>query len=163
MLLRLDMQAGHGMGSTANQRNNGGGHLQLLAVANGQGGTKARATQADIIQQSQPSDWRALDPDNTVVMEIQGQTVVMELARALPPARGQHQDTDPQGLLHRFCRGARSRQPRCQWADPADDDKPESKTSKALGSAWTNCRPEFTIAYQGLPISRLPTRMAGHP
>ena len=33
-------------------------------------------SQADIIKNAAPGDWRRLDPDNTLVMELQGKPVI---------------------------------------------------------------------------------------
>ncbi len=157
VLLRLDMQAGHGMGSTANQRNAMAADIySFLLWQMGKVAQKPEPTQADIIQQSQPSDWRALDPDNTVVMEIQGQTVVMELAPRFAPQHVANIKTLTREGYYTGSAVVRVQDNYVtQWADPADDDKPESKSKqKPLGSALDKLPAEFTIAYQGLPISR---------
>lgn len=44
-----------------------------------------RATVADLIKASTPSDWRALDPENTLYMEVAGGRVVIELAPRFAP------------------------------------------------------------------------------
>ena len=40
---------------------------------------------ADLIESSQPSDWRPLDPENTLYLELSSQRVVIELAPAFAP------------------------------------------------------------------------------
>lgn len=40
---------------------------------------------ADVVKASQPADWRALDPDNTMVLELPAGRVVIELAPAFAP------------------------------------------------------------------------------
>ncbi|MGZ8290245.1 MAG: hypothetical protein ACXWU7_13745, partial [Telluria sp.] len=40
----------------------------------------AKPTVADIIKSSKASDWRALDPENTLYMELPGGRVIIELA-----------------------------------------------------------------------------------
>jgi prolyl oligopeptidase len=157
VLLRLDMQAGHGMGSTANQRNAMAADIySFLLWQMGKVVQKPEPTQGEIIQQSQPSDWRALDADNTVVMEIQGQTVVMELAPRFAPQHVANIKTLAREGYYTGSAVVRVQDNYVtQWADPADDDKPESKAKqKTLGSALAKLPAEYTTAYQGLPISR---------
>ena len=40
---------------------------------------------ADLIESSKPSDWRPLDPENTLYLELNSQRVVIELAPAFAP------------------------------------------------------------------------------
>jgi peptidylprolyl isomerase len=151
------MQAGHGMGSTANQRNAMAADIySFLLWQMGKVVQKPEPTQGEIIQQSQPSDWRALDADNTVVMEIQGQTVVMELAPRFAPQHVANIKTLAREGYYTGSAVVRVQDNYVtQWADPADDDKPESKAKqKTLGSALAKLPAEYTTAYQGLPISR---------
>ena len=109
VLLRLDMQAGHGMGSTANQRNAMAADIYSFLLWQMGKVAKARAhagrDHPAIATQrlARPGRQHRGHGD-------QGQTVIMELAPRFAPARGQHQDPDPRGLLHRFCRGARAGQ-----------------------------------------------------
>ena len=44
-----------------------------------------RPTVADVIKDSKPSDWRALDPENTLYMDVAGGRVVIELAPRFAP------------------------------------------------------------------------------
>jgi peptidylprolyl isomerase len=57
----------------------------LLVGPAAQAAQPSRTSQADIIKQSAPSDWRRLDPENTLVMEINGQQVILELAPRFAP------------------------------------------------------------------------------
>lgn len=50
---------------------------------------KYRSAQ-EILAQSPASDWRTLDPSNTLYMDLEGGTVVIELAPAFAP---EHVDT----------------------------------------------------------------------
>jgi cyclophilin family peptidyl-prolyl cis-trans isomerase len=45
-----------------------------------------KPTLADVIKGSKPSDWRALDPENTLYMELPTGRVIMEMAPAFAPA-----------------------------------------------------------------------------
>jgi hypothetical protein len=44
-----------------------------------------KASVTDIVKASKPSDWRALDPDNTLYMEMPWGRVVIELAPTFAP------------------------------------------------------------------------------
>lgn len=59
--------------------------LALAGFSMAHAAQPVRVSQADIIKNSAPGDWRRLDPENTVVMEINGQSVVMELAPRFAP------------------------------------------------------------------------------
>jgi cyclophilin family peptidyl-prolyl cis-trans isomerase len=45
----------------------------------------AKATLADVIKASKPADWRPLDPDNTLYMELPAGRVVIEMAPTFAP------------------------------------------------------------------------------
>jgi len=45
-----------------------------------------KPTVADVLKASKPADWRALDPENTVYMDLPTGRVIMELAPAFAPA-----------------------------------------------------------------------------
>ncbi|GLR15321.1 peptidyl-prolyl cis-trans isomerase [Chitinimonas prasina] len=115
----------------------------------------AQRTPADIIKQSAASDWRPLDGQNTLVMELNGGQVIFELAPRFAPrhaanirklARNGYYD----GLAvirvqDNFV---------TQWGDPVDEEKEPAKV-KPLGDAEAKLPAEFSIAYRGLPIARL--------
>jgi peptidylprolyl isomerase len=98
-----------------------------------------RPTVADIVKASQPSDWRALDPENTLYMELPAGRVVIELAPDFAPntaaniralAREQYYD----GLAI-----IRSQDNYVvQWGDP-DEDHP-----RPLKKAAMKVKAEFT-------------------
>src|SRR5438105_3624903 len=51
---------------------------------------KKPATMADILAASQPADWRPLDPNNTLYLELAAGRVVLELAPAFAPKHVQN-------------------------------------------------------------------------
>jgi hypothetical protein len=58
----------------------------LLAIASGLlAAPEKPKTMADVLARSTPSDWRALDPENTLYLELATGRVVIELARAFAP------------------------------------------------------------------------------
>src|SRR3954469_21833748 len=46
---------------------------------------EAARTMADVLATSKPTDWRALDPENTVYMDLPSGRVVIELAPQFAP------------------------------------------------------------------------------
>jgi cyclophilin family peptidyl-prolyl cis-trans isomerase len=111
-------------------------------------------SQADIIKQSAPSDWRRLDPENTLVMEINGQPVILELAARFAPRHVANIRTLAREGYYTGSAVVRVQDNYVtQWADPVDEEKDKDKT-KPLGSALAKLPAEFSIAYVGLPLTR---------
>jgi peptidylprolyl isomerase len=118
----------------------------LLASTNS---IAAGKTMADVLAASQPSDWRPLDPQNTLYMDLAKGRVVIELAPQFAPnhvaniralARGKYFD----GLAI-----VRSQENYVvQWGDP-DAKKPFGEAKKSLA-------PEFTRPAPGLKFTVLP-------
>lgn len=118
----------------------------LLASANSNAAGK---TMADVLVASQPSDWRPLDPLNTLYMDLPTGRVVIELSPQFAPnhvaniralARGRYFD----GLAI-----VRSQDNYVvQWGDP-DAKKPFGEAKKTLA-------PEFTRPAAGLEFTVLP-------
>src|SRR5688572_26056952 len=118
----------------------------LLASANS---IAAGKTMADVLAASQPSDWRPLDPQNTLYMDLPTGRVVIELAPQFAPnhvaniralARSKYFD----GLAI-----VRSQENYVvQWGDP-DAKKPFGEAKKSLA-------PEFTRPAAGLKFTVLP-------
>ena len=61
------------------------GALAAMAGAAGAAELAPKATLADVIKGSKPSDWRALDPQNTMYLELPAGRVVIEMAPAFAP------------------------------------------------------------------------------
>lgn len=113
-----------------------------------------RTSQADIIKQSAPSDWRRLDPDNTLVMEVQGRPVIIELAPRFAPRHVANIRTLAREGYYTGSAIVRVQDNYVtQWADPADEEKEKDKL-KPLGTALAQLPAEFSIAYKGLPLTR---------
>jgi peptidylprolyl isomerase len=109
----------------------------------------AARTMADVIAASKPSDWRSLDPENTLYMEIPTGRVVIELAPQFAP---QHAANVRALVREGFFDGLaiiRSQDNYVvQWGDP--DDKRQPVKAKATIPA------EFTRSAQGLKFTALP-------
>jgi peptidylprolyl isomerase len=109
----------------------------------------AARTMADVIAASKPSDWRTLDPENTLYMEIPAGRVVIELAPKFAP---QHAANVRALVREGFFDGLaiiRSQDNYVvQWGDP--EDKRQPVKAKATVPA------EFTRSAQGLKFTALP-------
>jgi peptidylprolyl isomerase len=104
---------------------------------------------AELLAASPASDWRMLDPENTIVMEIASGRVVMELAPDFAP---RHVANIRMLVRQKYFDGlaiVRSHDNYVvQWGDP--DEK------RDFGAAKTSLPPEFTRAAAGLAFSALP-------
>lgn len=115
---------------------------------------KARSMQ-EILDASQPSDWRTLDPANTVYLDLEraGGRVVIELAPAFAPAHVANIQT----LAHEgYWDGLSINRSQdnfvVQWGDPAEDDSQR----KPLGGAKAKVPAEFTRGSDGVAFAALP-------
>jgi len=117
---------------------------------------KARPlTMADILAGSKPADWRPLDPENTLYLELATGRVVIELAPAFAP----HHVANVKALAreHYFDGLAVIRLQDnyvVQWADP-NGDKPE--LARKIQTAKRTLPAEFERSLDPkLPFTRLP-------
>jgi peptidylprolyl isomerase len=98
------------------------------------------ASVGEIVKASKPADWRALDPDNTLYMELPNGRVVIELAPEFAP-----QNIANIKLLakeHYYDGLAITRSQDnfvAQWGDP------DEKNPKSIGSAKAKVKGEFTV------------------
>jgi peptidylprolyl isomerase len=113
--------------------------------------TPKALSSADVLAASSPQDWRALDPRNTLYLELASGRVVIELnptfapnhvANVLALVRAKYFD----GLSI-----VRSQDNYVvQWADPAENSK------RPLGAAQRTVAAEFERPLRGLSVTRLP-------
>jgi cyclophilin family peptidyl-prolyl cis-trans isomerase len=104
-----------------------------------------RPSATDLIKSSKASDWRPLDPANTVYMELPGGRVVIELAPDFAPQNVANIKTLVKE--HYFDGLAINRSQDnyvAQWGDPNAENHP-----KALGTAKAKVQGEFSV-----PIAR---------
>lgn len=114
----------------------------------------ARPTVADVIAASKPADWRALDPANTLYMEIPGGRVVIEMAPAFAPrhvanikALAREQYFDGLAIIRSQDNWV------VQWGDPDEKNPRPVKTAKPTLKA------EFTVPLKNdTHFTRLPDR-----
>ncbi|HXS73040.1 MAG TPA: peptidylprolyl isomerase, partial [Rhodanobacteraceae bacterium] len=118
---------------------------------------KSAPTMQQILEASKPSDWRPLDPANTLYMDLPGGRVVIELAPNYAPLHAQNIRT----LAHEhYWDGLAILRVQdnfvTQWGDPeAETDHPTHKRS--IGSAKATVPAEFERNISAsLPFTRLP-------
>jgi peptidylprolyl isomerase len=127
--------------------------LGLAAPATADDAARPPTTQ-DVLDASQPSDWRTPDPANTLYMDLDGGRVVIELAPAFAPEHvanirtlareGFWNDTSLYRSHDNFV---------VQFGD-ADADEPA--LAKSTGGAKTRLPAEFERSARGLPFHALP-------
>lgn len=109
----------------------------------------AGRTMADVLAAAKPTDWRALDPDNTLYMEIPAGQVIIELAPQFAP---RHADNIRALVREGYFDGLAITRVQdnfvVQWSDPGN--------IKALRTAKRTLPAEFTRPANGLKFTALP-------
>ena len=130
----------------------------LMAVSVAQAAGKPTTVRskpvADILAASKPQEWRALDPENTLYLELPTGRVVMELAPDFAP---EHTRNIKTLVREKYFDGLSIIRAQdnyvVQWGDPNDEDA----NAKPLGSAKATLPPEFTARITpASPVTRLP-------
>ena len=111
-----------------------------------------KPTVADLVKASKPSDWRPLDPANTVYMELPGGRVVIEMAPDFAP---NHVANIKALARDRYFDGLAVIRSQdnwvAQWGDPDEKNPRPFKTAKATLKA------EFTVPMKNVKhFTRLP-------
>ena len=109
---------------------------------------------SEILAASPKSDWRPLDPQNTLYMELPGGRVVMELAPAFAPL---HYDNIRTLVREKYFDGLSIMRSHdnyvVQWGDPEEDEK----KARTLGTAETKLASEYTAPIEAdKNFTRLP-------
>jgi peptidylprolyl isomerase len=128
--------------------------LAVLAAGAGAAELAAKATLADVIKGSKPSDWRPLDPQNTMYMELPAGRVVIEMAPAFAP---KHADNIRTMVREHYFDGLAVIRSQdnwvVQWGDPDEKNPRPMKTAKATLPG------EFTVPLKNdTSFTRLPDR-----
>jgi cyclophilin family peptidyl-prolyl cis-trans isomerase len=99
---------------------------------------------ADIIKNSKPTDWRTLDPENTLYMEIPSGRVVIEMAPAFAP---NHVKNIKALVREHYFDGLAIIRSQdnwvVQWGEPDD-----VKTPRPIKTAKATLKAEFTVPIQ---------------
>lgn len=127
----------------------------LVAMASGSAAELApKATLADVIKDSKPSDWRALDPANTLYMELPGGRVVIEMAPTFAPA---HVDNIRTLVRARYFDGLAVIRSQDNWVVQWGD--PDEKNPRPMKGAKAALKGEFTVPLKSdNSFTRLPDR-----
>ncbi|WP_407062771.1 peptidylprolyl isomerase [Cognatilysobacter tabacisoli] len=113
-------------------------------------------TMQDVLDASQPSDWRELDPARTLYMELDSGRVVIELAPQFAPAHVANITAMAREGYWDGLAIVRSQDNFVvQWGDPNADD---AAKKKPLGSAKAKLPAEFERPAKGLAFHALPDR-----
>lgn len=114
----------------------------------------SKPTVADVIKASKPGDWRALDPDNTLYMDLPGGRVVIELAPAFAPRHAANIKLLAREAYFDGLAIIRSQDNWVvQWGDPDEKNPRPMKTAKATLPG------EFTVPLKNdTHFTRLPDR-----
>jgi peptidylprolyl isomerase len=107
----------------------------------------------DILDASPKSDWRTLDPDDTLYLELPAGRVVIELAPDFAPEHVANIRTFANEGYWKGLWVIRSQDNYvAQWGDPAEEDD----RKKSTGSAKKQLPAEFERASEGVPFVRMP-------
>ena len=111
---------------------------------------KSKATMQDVLKASKASDWRALDPQNTIYLEMEKGRVVIELAPEFAPKNVANiKKLVREGYFDGLAMIRSHDNYVAQWGDP--DEKREFKTAEKKVEG------EFTIRYaKNAAFTRLP-------
>src|SRR5690606_15252363 len=125
-----------------------GGSMRAATVSIVWSSAGARTMQ-DVLEASKPSDWRALDPEQTLYVEFSAGRVVIELAPQFAP---RHVENNKTLVRERYFDGLEIMRVHdnyvVHWGD--------AEEKKSLGKARGSLEPEFTRPAAGLPFTVLP-------
>jgi len=108
-------------------------------------------TLSELLAQSPASDWRALDPANTLYMEIPQGRVVIELAPHFAPQSAANiRVLAKAGYFDGLAIMRAQDNYVVQWGDP------DEKSPRSLGEAKKTIAPEFTREARGFDFVKLP-------
>lgn len=113
-------------------------------------GSTAPRTVAEVLAAAAPADWRSLDPQRTLYLELDAGRVVIELAPRFAPAHAANILGLARAGYYDGLAIVRAQDNFVvQWGDPDQ--------ARSLGQARSKLAPEFTVALSGeLPFAPLP-------
>ena len=114
----------------------------------------AKPTLADVVKASQPSDWRPLDPNQTLYLDIPAGRVVIEMAPAFAP---KHVANIQALVRERYFDGLAILRAQDNWVVQWGD--PDEKNPKPIKTAQRTLAGEFTVPLKNdTMFTRLPDR-----
>ena len=113
---------------------------------------KPKSTQ-ELLDASQPSDWRTPDPSNLLYMQVPAGRVVIELAPDFAP---EHVDNIRTLAREHYWDGLSIYRSQDNFVVQFGDPTEEPAERKAMGSAKEKLPAEFTRPSEGLAFDRLP-------
>lgn len=126
----------------------------LAAQATQEATARPKSTQ-ELLDASQPSDWRRLDPDNTLYLDVVGGRVIIELAPQFAPA---HVDNIRTLAREGFWNGLTLYRSQDNFVVQFGDITEEGQAPRPIGQAKTTLPAEFERPASGLPFHPLPDR-----
>jgi peptidylprolyl isomerase len=110
-------------------------------------------TTSEVLAATTAADWRQLDPENTLYLQLPAGRVVIELAPAFAPLHGANLRTLVRQKYFDGLAIIRSQDNFVvQWGDPAEKSRP-------LGAAQAKVPPEFTVRLgPAIPFEPIPDR-----
>jgi peptidylprolyl isomerase len=116
-------------------------------------------TMSQVLAVAKPSDWHALDPDNTLYMELPGGRVVIELSPVFAP---RHAANIKALVREKYFDGLAILRSQdnyvVQWGDPHAEAKPgDEQQARPVGKAQRTLKAEFSVPLtKDLAFTRLP-------
>lgn len=124
------------------------------------GGAARPPTMADVVKAAKPSDWHALDPANTLYLDLKAGRVVIELAPAFAPNHiANIKALVREGYFDGLAIVRVQDNYVAQWGDPyADARRGEANQPRPIKTARRAIKAEFSVSPGGdkLPFVRLP-------
>ncbi|MEC5159698.1 MULTISPECIES: peptidylprolyl isomerase [unclassified Janthinobacterium] len=128
--------------------------LALVPALAGAGPAAAKPTLADVIKASKASDWRPLDAEHTLYLEIPAGRVVIEMAPAFAP---RHVANIKALVRERYYDGLAILRSQDNWVVQWGD--PDEKNLKPMKTAQRTLAGEFTVPLKSAgAFTRLPDR-----
>ncbi len=124
----------------------------VLCACGGEPVPTSNRTTSEIIAASSDSDWRSLDPQNTLYMDVDGQRIVIELAEQFAPEHtGNIKQLARQGYWDGLSIYRSQDNFVVQFGDPS-----EGEARRALGAAEEKLPAEFSTRNADIEFTRLP-------
>lgn len=124
--------------------------VNTISIAQAQSKSSAKPTMQDILKNSQASDWRALNPDNTLYLDMDKGRVVIELAPEFAPKNVANiKALVKEGYFDGLAMIRSHDNYVAQWGDPGEKREFKNAAKKVEG--------EFTVKYKKeAQFTRLP-------